>query len=84
MQSQLDLIEMKLEVVMEIVDAIPDWIPLTSTLAEQLGYTRQGLREKMFSTLEPEREYRKIGKYWHFHKSVLHRMRKRRKNEHQD
>ena len=76
MQSQLDRIEMKLDIVMDIVEAIPEWIPVTSSLAEQLGYTRQGLRQKMFNTLEPEVAYRKIGKYWHIHKNSLWKMKK--------
>ena len=79
MQSQLDRIEIKLDLLIDSIDAIPEWIQLTTTVAEHLGYTRSGLRRKMLSVLEPEVEYRQIGKHWHIHRNSLWKLRREKR-----
>lgn len=79
MTSQLDRIELKLDMLIEVIDAIPEWLQLTSEMAEHLGYTRSGLRRKMFSVLEPDVEYRQIGKHWHIHRNSLWKLQRKKR-----
>ncbi len=79
MQSQLDRIELKIDLIANLIDAIPEWIRLTTETAEHLGYTRAGLRRKMFSVLEPEVEYRQIGRHWHIHRNSLWKLKRKKR-----
>ncbi len=81
MQSQLDRIEMKLDLLIDVMEAIPEWIPVSHALAEHLGYTRQGVINKMMNHLEPEREYKKIGVKWHVHKSSVWKLERKRRRK---
>lgn len=72
LNDRLEAIEAKQDLILGFFECIPYWIPLTYQVALDLGYKSiEGLRKKMFTTLEPDSDYRQIGRLWHVRKHVI-------------
>lgn len=67
-----DVINDKLDEILSIHQALPQWLPLSSEYAKECGYkTIDGLRKWCYNNLPPEK-FQKRGKNWYIHISVIH------------
>jgi hypothetical protein len=72
LDDRLSLIENKLDMIVDIWSIVPEWLPLSIDMANQLGYkSLQGLRAKALNNLEPKRQIKQVGKRWYIHKGSL-------------
>ena len=68
----LDEINSKLNEILRIHSALPEWLPLTKEYAHECGYkSLDGLRKWCYNNLPPE-HFVKKGKHWYIHISVIH------------
>ncbi len=67
-----DVINEKLDEILQIHQALPEWIPLSKQYADECGYqTIDGLRKWCYNNLPPEK-FEKRGKNYYIHISVIH------------
>lgn len=72
LNDRLASIEAKQDLILSYFESLPYWIPLTSEVARDFGYkSLEGLRKRMFTTLEPEADYKQIGRLWHVRRHVI-------------
>jgi len=72
-----DEINIKLDEILKIHNALPKWIPLTKQYANECGYKSiDGLRKWCYNNLNPD-TFKKIGKGWYIHVSVIHRVKRK-------
>jgi hypothetical protein len=69
--EDLDIIKDQLDAMMHLLGALPEWYPLTLTLAQGAGYdTVDGLRKWCKNNIHPD-YCKQIGKMWHVHRGQL-------------
>jgi len=75
--SILDSINVKLDELLAIHRALPEWTPLSREYALECGYqTLDGLRKWCYNNLPPD-EFEKRGKNWYVKRSSLHLLKRR-------
>jgi len=70
-EKEFDEINGKLDQVLKIHSALPEWYPLTKPFAEECGYkTIDGLRNWCLNNINPDLFIKK-GKLWYVHVTAL-------------
>ena len=65
--KKLEDLEKKVNI---ILNNTPEWIPLSSKLAEQKGFkTLDGLRKHCIKNVHPS-QFKQFGKSWHLHRDA--------------
>jgi len=73
----LDEINTKMDEILSIHKALPEWLPLTKEYAIECKYkTLDGLRKWCYNNLPPE-QFKKRGKKWYVHISAIHFVKRR-------
>ncbi len=71
--KRLDNLEQRLKV---FENSIPEWIPISSYLSSQYGYSINGFRNYCLCNIEPQ-YFKKFGSQYHIHKNSLHLLNKK-------
>ena len=75
--EKIDLIENKLEAILQIHEALPTWTPLSKRYAKECGYkTIDGLRAYCLNNINPD-HFQKFDGKWYLHVSILHKVKRR-------
>jgi len=78
--ERLEAIESKLDEVLAIHRALPEWYPITREFASECGYkTMDGLRKWCYNNLPPD-DFEKRGKYWYINVRSLPHVKMRGKS----
>lgn len=65
LMERLESIDAKLDEILAIHRALPEWYPITREFATECGYkTIDGLRKWCYNNLNPD-DFVKRGKFWH-------------------
>ena len=73
----LDIINTKLDYIMNIHSSLPTWTPLSKPYAIECGYKSvDGLRKWCYTNLPPDKFVKK-GKSWYIHISALHQVKRK-------
>jgi len=71
LMEQIERLEYKLDLTLEILGAQPEWFPLATKLADDAGYeTVDGLRKWCQNNIHPD-YFKKFGRLWHIHRTKL-------------
>jgi len=72
-----DELNTKMDEILSIHKALPNWIPLTKEYANECGYqTLNGLRKWCYNNLSPD-DFQKRGNHWFIHISASHLIKRR-------
>lgn len=64
LSEQLDEIDRKLDQILALHRALPQWYPITKEFAQECGYkTAEGLKKWCYNNLNPD-DFVKRGKHW--------------------
>ncbi len=69
--ERIEVLEEKIDLILDILGMHPDWYPLSLNLANRVGYKSvDGLRKWCTRNIHPD-YFRQIGKTWHIHRTKL-------------
>ena len=69
--ERIEILENKIDMMLDILGMQPEWYPLSLSLANRMGYkTVDGLRKWCARNIHPD-YFKQIGKIWHIHRTRL-------------
>ena len=69
--EEFEKLNSKIDSILSIHRALPEWYPITSEYAKECGYkTAEGLKKWCYNNLNPD-DFVKKGKHWYIHARSL-------------